>query len=193
MALSYADAQTTLNTILGDSTDVTFTSSEKQRALTRAWNDSMVVNVVWDNSLTYSTGTYQYAIPATLTTIQDIYLSPVGDTLPYPEPIGNGLWEVVNGNIQFNQRADNIIPSNYKLYLKGHYKLTTSDNITPVNMQEYVLALAGVYTLAMLAHKKANLFTKNDVTMAELIALKRELQTDVDRLRRNLLREPESA
>lgn len=193
MSLSYADAQTTLNTILGDTNDTTFSSSEKQRALTKAWNDSHVVNVIWDTSLTYATGTYQYALPATLTTLQDIYLSTTGSSQPFPEPIDNSLWELVNGNIQFNWKADATIPNGYTLYLKGHYKLTTSDSITPVNMQEYVLALAGVYTLTMLTHKKANLFTKNDVSMGELIALRRELNNDVTDLRRRLLREWESA
>lgn len=193
MALSYSDAQTTLNTILGDTSDTTFTTSEKQRALTRAWNDSYVVNVVWDTSLTYTTGTYQYTLPATLTTLKDVYLAPTGSSSPFPEPISNSLWELVNGNIQFRQQADNIIPNGYVLYLKGHYKLTTSDSITPVNMQEYVLALAGVYTIGMLMHKKANLFTKNDTSVAELIAIKRDLQTDIDRFRRSLPRDPESA
>lgn len=192
MSLSYADAQTTLNVILGDSSDTTFSSSEKQRALTRAWNDSFVVNEVWDDSLTYSTGTYQYTLPATLTTVQDIYLSTTGSSNPFPDPIDNSLWELINGKIQFNWKADNIIPDGYTLYVKGHYKLTTSDSISDVNMQEYVLALAGVYTLTMLTHKKANLFTKNDVSMAELIGLRRELNNDVVDLRRRLRRQWES-
>lgn len=191
--MDYATAQTTLNVILGDSADTTFSTSEKQRALTRAWNDSMVVNPAWDTSLTYTTGTYQYALPSTLTTLKDIYISTTGTSDPFPEPIDNSLWEVVNGNIQFSPRADYVIPSTYTLYLKGNYKLTTSDSISKVNMQEYVLALAGVYTLTMLAHKKANLFTKNDVTMAELIGLKRELQNDAERFKMNLQREFESA
>jgi hypothetical protein len=124
-ALDFTTAQTTLNTIIGDSADTTFSSSEKQRALTKAWNDSYVVNEVWDTSLSYSTGVYQYTRPAGLSSIQGIYIS--------------------------------------------------------------------VYTLKMLAHKKANLFTKNDVTMSELIGLKRDLQQDVVELRRRLRTAWESA
>lgn len=186
MSLSYTDAQTTLNTILDDSADTTFSTSQKQRALTRAWNDSYVVNEVWDTSLNYSVGTYQYTLPATLTTITDIYLSPTGSTNPYPEPIESSLWELVNGKIQFNQKADNTIPNGFTLYIKGKYKLTTSDSISDVATQEYVLALAGVYTLKMLTHKKANLFTKNDVSVGELIAIRRDLEQDVIGLRRRL-------
>lgn len=192
-ALDFTTAQTTLNTVIGDSSDTTFSSSEKQRALTRAWNDSYVVNHVWDTSLSYTTGTYQYALPATLTTIQDIYISPTGSSKPFPEAIDNSLWELVNGNIQFTWQADGIIPSSSTLYLKGFYKLTTSDSIAKVDMQEYVLALAGVYTLKMLTHKKANLFTKNDITMSELIGLKRDLQQDVVEFRRRLRTSWESA
>ncbi len=186
MPLSFSAAQTTLDTIIGDGASVTFSSSEKQRALTRAWNDSYVVNEVWDTSLTYTTGTYQYTRPASLSAIQDIYIAPTGSSSPFPEPIDSSMWEDVNGKIQFNSMADRIIPSGYVLYVKGHYKLTTTDDIANTNMQEYVLALAGVYTLKMLTHKKANLFTKNDVTMGELITLKRDLQQDVTDLRRQL-------
>ena len=193
MSLSYSDAQTTLNTILGDSTDVTFSSSEKQRALTKAWNDGYVTNEVWDTSLTYSTGTYQYTLPATLTTLQDIYISTTGTSSPFPDPIDNSLWELVNGKIQFNWKADSIIPNGYVLYLRGRYKLTTSDSIADTNVQEYVLALAGVDTIKLLMHKKVNLFTKNDVTVSELIGVKRELEQDVIRLRQQLRRSWESA
>lgn len=192
-ALDFTTALTTLNTTIGDSSDTTFSSSEKQRALTKAWNDSYVTNEVWDTSLTYSTGIYQYALPATLTSLQDIYISVTGISSPFPDPIDNDLWELVNGKIQFTWRADAIIPNGYTLYLKGRYKLTTSDSISDINMQEYVLALAGVETLKMLTHKKANLFTKNDVTMGELITLKRDLQQDVITLRRMLRRSWESA
>jgi hypothetical protein len=191
--MTFAQALTELDIVLGDSGNVTFTTDEKTRALTKAWNDPYVVNAVWDSTLSYTTGTYRYALPNTLTTIKDIYISPVGNTNPLPEPIDNGLWELVNGYIQFNQRADNIIPTTYKLYLKGNYKLITTDALTPVNMQEYVLALAGVETLKLLAHKKANLFVKNDITMAELIGLKRDLLNDVKELRTRLHKEYESA
>lgn len=184
--LTFAAALTTLDTILNDTSNTTFTTVQKSRAMTKAWNDSYVVNPVWDTSLTYTQGTYRYVLPATLTTVQDIYLSPTGATQPMPEPISNSLWEVVNGFIQFNQQADNTIPSTYTLYLKGNYKVTVSDSITPVNLQEYVLALAGVETLRLLSFMKANLFVKNDVTMAELIGLKREFQNDVKEYRQNL-------
>jgi hypothetical protein len=193
MSLTYTNALTTLNTILGDSNDTTFTTSEKGRALTKAWNDSFVVNKVWDTSLTYTTGTYQKTLPATLTTLHDIYLSATGASSPFPEPIDNSLWELVNGVIQFSPKANSIIPHNSVLYLKGNYKLTISDSIANTNMQEYVLAIAGADTLKLLAHKKANLFTKNKVSMSELIGLKRELENDVVKLRRMLPTSWESA
>ena len=191
--MNFDDALDELNTILGDSNDVTFTSSEKERALTKAWNDAFVVEPVWDSSKTYTSGTYQYALPDDLMVIKEIYISPAGDTSPFPDPLDSSLWEVVAGNIQFRPMADNIIPNGYKLYLKGSLKLTVDDPIETANLQEYVLSLAGVDTLKLLAFKKANLFLKNDTSMAELIALRRELQADVVDGRRKLQKEWESA
>lgn len=193
MAMTFATGLTTLDTILGDSTNVTFTTGEKTRALTKAWNDPYVVNEVFDTSLTFSSGTYQYTIPATISSIQDIYLSPTGSSNPFPDPIDADLWHEVNGKINFTSQAPRVIPHGYTLYIQGHYKLATSDSIANTDMQEYVLALAGVETLKLLTHKKANLFTKNDVTMSELIGLRRELQQDVINLRKSLRRTWESA
>jgi hypothetical protein len=190
--VDFTSALSELDTILGDSSDVTFTSAEKTRALTRAWNDQYVVVPVWDDSLTYSQGTYQYSLD-TMTVLQDIYLSPTGSSQPMPEPIEGGLWSVIDGQIQFSAKADAIIPTGYTLYLKGLVKLTTADSLPTVNLQEYVLALAGVNTLTLLGYKKANLFVKNDLTMAELIGLRRELMVDVREGRLRLQKEYQSA
>ncbi len=191
--MDLTSALTTLNTILGDTGDVTFTSTEKTRALTKAWNDSYVFADMWDTSLVYTQGVYKYAAPATLTALRDIYISPSGSTQPFPEPISSDLWELLAGNIQFSQRADRTIPNGYTLYLKGKYKLTTTDTIDDSMMQEYVLSLAGYNTLAMLGQKKANLFVKNDTTMGELIVLRRELLTEVKEMRARLPKAYESA
>lgn len=190
--MDFGTALTELNTILGDAGDVTFTSAEKTRALTRAWNDQYVVTTVWDDSLIYTTGTYQYGVD-NMTTVKDVYLSTTGTSKPMPDPIDGGLWEVIDGNIQFNSKADTIIPTGYILYLKGTLKLTTDDTLDNVNLQEYVLASAGVNTLTLLGFKKANLFVKNDLSMAELIGLRRELMVDVKEGRTRLLKEFQSA
>ena len=192
-ALDFATAGTMLNTILGDSNDTTFSSSEKQRALTEAWNDTYVTNEVWDTSLTYTSGTYRYAKPAGITALADIYLSVRGDSNPAPDPIDSSLWELVNGYVQFSSKADRAIPGGFTLYLKGRYKLTTADSITDANVQEYVLALAGAKTLKLLLHKKVNLFTKNDVSVGELLNTKREFERDVISWRQQLPRAWESA
>lgn len=191
--MDFDEALDELNLVLGDTGNITFTADEKERALTKAWNDSHVVEPFWDNSLTYDSGDYQYTLPDTQMAVKDIYISAQGDTNPFPEPIDSSLWEVVGTNIQFRPQADNLIPNGYKLYLKGNLKLTTDDTLDTSNLQEYVLSLAGVDTLKLLMHKKANLFLKNDVTVGELIGLRRDLQADVVELRRRLRKEWESA
>jgi len=185
-------ALVSLNTTLGDTANTTFSVTEKTRALTKAFNDSYVVADVWDSTLSYTQGTYQYAIPAALTSIQDIYLSPSGSSQPFPEPISSDLWELVSGQIQFRQKADWFIPDGYTLYIKGKIKLATTDTAVDELQYEYIIALAGHNTLTMLGHKKANLFVKNDTTMSELIVLRRELLTEVKELRTRLPKQFES-
>lgn len=192
--MDYNDTLEQLNIELGDTNNVTFTVEEKQRALTKAWNDSDVVNTVWNSTLTFDQSTYQYAIPATLDTIKDIYISASNSTADAPEKIDSDLWEVVNGNIQFSPKANSAIAQGYTLYLKGNYKLDPdTDTISNVTLQEYVIALAGWETLRLLGYKKANLFLKNDITMTELITLKRDFENDVKNLRNKLHTEFESA
>lgn len=193
MSMTFAQSLTTLDTILGDSGNITFTPEEKTRAMTRAWKDQYVVNTIWDTSLSFTVNDYNYTLPATLTTVKDIYLSTSNTSSDFPDPISSDLWEVVNGVIQFQPAANSIIPTGYTLYIKGNYKITTSDTITSSALEEYVLSLAGVNTLTLLGFKKANLFLKNDLTMGELIALKRDLQQDVREGRLRLAKEYESS
>lgn len=184
--MDFNDSLDQLNIQLGDTGDTTFTPEEKTRALTKAWNDSYVVEEVWDTSLTFSQTTYRYAVPAALTTVKDIYINPSNSTADEPEKIASDFYEIVDGYIQFKNGAQNTIPQGWSLYLRGNYKLTISDTITNVNLQEYVIALAGYETLTLLGYKKANLFLKNDTSMAELIGLRREFKNDIREYRQKL-------
>ena len=188
--MDFTDTKNELNIILGDSGDVTFTNEEKERALKKAWNDPYVVKTVWDTSLSFTSGTYQYEIPSTMTTVKDIAISRSNSATDFPQPIDSDLWDVVDGQIQF---ANNyIVPTGYTFYVKGVYKLDWNfDTLDTPSMQEYVLSNAGYQTLTLLTHKKANLFLKNDTTMGELIGLKRELRNDMKEARLNLQREYE--
>lgn len=192
--MTYAETYAEMNITLSDSDDVTFTPEEKGRALQRAWKDSYVVKRIWDDTLTFTQGTYQYTIPATLTTVTDIYLSPSNSTSDFPDPISQDLWEVVDGDIQFKGLANSIIPTGWTLYLKGNYKFDyTADTLDSPNLEEYVIALGAYNTLSVLAYKKVNLFLKNDTTLSELIALKRDLKQEVLELRAKLQRSYEGA
>lgn len=186
--MEFSDSLDELNITLGDSGDVTFTPEEKERALTKAWNDAFVVVTVWDTSLIFSHSIYQYDVPEGLTTIKDIYISRSNSAVDFPDKVAGNLWEVVDGIIQFKNNATYYIPDGFTLYLKGSNKLTVDDTIDDVNLQEYVVATAGVNTLTALGFKKANLFLKNDLTMGELITLRRELKQEVLELRAKLAR-----
>lgn len=191
--MDYDASLDALNIKLGDSDDFTFTPEEKQRALTKAWNDSYVVRTVWDTSLTFDQTVYQYTLPATVTTVKDIYLSASNTSADMPDPIDSDMWEVVVGKIQFSQYAGRLIPNGYTLYIKGNYKLDPdTDTLDTVNLQEYVLNVAGIETLNLLGFKRANRFLKNDTSMAELIGLKREFERDLEKNKQMLAKEYEN-
>lgn len=166
-----------LNIRLGDSDNFTFTPEEKGDALDEAIKDDYVKTPVWDDSLTYSAGTFQYAKPATVKVIQDIYIKP-DNNLDEPQKIDSNLWEVVAGNIHF-KKGSSAITDGYTLYLKGYTKYDTTDTINEASLQNYVLNLAQLKLLRMLGVKKALRFLKNDTSMAEVVAIKRELEAEV--------------
>lgn len=184
--MDFNSLKATLNKRLGDTNNFAFTSEEKDEALTEAINDSLTVSEVWDGSLAFSFGTFQYPKPSTLDVIRDIYLKP--DSASEPVKVTSSIWEVVDGNIQFKNNASRFIPHGYILYLKGAKKYTINDSITETNVQEYVLNLAQLHCLNMLGVKKALSFLKNDTSMGEIIALKRELERKVQEYRRQLPR-----
>jgi hypothetical protein len=193
--MNYDDIYEQINITLGDSNNVTFTPEEKARAAQKAWKDAYAVERKKDDSLTFTAGTYEYNIPTSLTTVTDIQLSASGNTTDdFPESISKDLWDVVDGQIRFRNLANSIIPSGYTLYLIGNKRLDyTTDTVDDEDLQEYLIALGAYNTLALLTYKKANLFLKNDTSMAELISLKRDLKQEVLELRGKLQRSFEVA
>lgn len=173
----FTDFQNELNRNIGDLNNFTFTSDQKTDALTRAFNDNYAVTPVWDNSLTFSISQYQYAIPATVTTVSDIYLE--RDVSQFPEAISRELWEVINGNIQFNNIAHWTVPDTYPLWIKGYYKVKTTDTINDVHLQQYILAVAGWNLLKTLTFTKLGSFLRNDTSIAELLNTRREMLNDI--------------
>lgn len=193
--MDYADTLEQLNITLNDTDNVTFTPEQKARALQKAWNDSYVVEDVYDDSLSFTAGTNSYPLPSGFGAVADVGISPSNSlTSDFVSSIGEGLWETQGSNLVFRNNANSVLSSGYTLYLKGRKKLDwNTDTITTPNLQEYVIALAGVNTLTLLAYQKVNLFLKNDTTLGELVALKRELEQDVIRLRGRLQKSFESA
>jgi len=181
----FTDLQTKLNTRLHDSDNFTFSVAEKTELLTEAFNDDYVLTPVWDESLTFSTGTFSYTLPVTLTVIKDIFIKP-DNNQDEPEKIAANLWEVVNGVLKFKNGASTVIPDGYTLYLKGNLKYTIDSTVAETNVQEYILNLAQLNALNTLGVIKAMSFLKNDTSMAEIVTIKRELERKVQQYRARL-------
>lgn len=186
--MDFSASKTQLNTLLSNTTGFTFSTDEVTQILTDAWNDKYAVNpIVWDSSLVFSVNTYQYAIPLSLTTVSGVYIK--RSSTDFPEQVDDSIWEVVDTNIQFNDRALQAITNGFTLYLKGRYKVTTDDTIDDTGLQQYILSLAGYNALRYLLFKKVGLFVKNDTSVAEIIAARRELYADMIHWRQQLTQE----
>jgi hypothetical protein len=180
MSMTFADSQTELTNLLTDTLQQV-SADRITQALTKAWNDGYVVLPVYDNSLTYTQSSWQYTLPATISTVDSIYIQ--RDTSDFPESISADFWEVVNGKLQFLDRTRMSMYDTYPLYIRGKYKLTVDDTIPDTShgvvLQSYVVDLAGVNVLKQLSYTKAVAFLNNDTSMSELIALRGSLEQNL--------------
>lgn len=179
--MDFNDSLDAVNIVLGDTLNVTFTVEEKTRALNSAWNDSFVVDDVWNTAGTFLSTSYQTPLPTGVTAVRAIGVR--ASTSDFPEPISLDLYDIVGSNIQWTAKARYVLTTGSTLYILGTNKLTVVGTLDTTTLQEYVIALGAVNTLTLLAYKKANLFLKNDLSMSELITLKRELEKDVRDMR----------
>jgi hypothetical protein len=189
--LNFTDAKTQLALLTSQGANFTFTDDELTQALQTAWGDTYVCVAIWDDSLTYTTGTWQYTIPTGLTRVQDIFYKRT--TTDYPELLSKELYDIVDGKIQFNVNAVKWLGDTYTLYLKGLYKLTTDDELPTDNLVNYTLSLAAYTLLKMLIYKRNFVFLRNDTSMSDIINSRRDMQADMLRYKQALLREFESA
>lgn len=198
--LGFDDALTQLQLLTSQTAFFTFNNDELTQALTTAWQDSFVVATVFDSSLTYSVGTWQYTVPDTMRTVKEIYVilpsspqvqSPTG-TQNYPVKVSEDLYEIVDGVIQFFGQAQNYLGNSYTLYLKGNYKLTTDDELPTENLINYVLWSAADTLMSQLLLKSAFVFLRNDTTIGAIVAAQKVTQDKVLVYKQRLFREFES-
>lgn len=179
--MTYAEAQDELDIALDDSDDFTFTPEQKQRALTKAWNDPYNVSVVTDSSQTYDQNDYSYTKPATIDYVKGLYYTTTSE--PYPVRLDSGLYEVIASAINITPEGRYVIPQGATLIVRGVKQLAITDNLAS-DREEYVLAVAQYNLFNALLAKKLNKFLKNDTTAAELMNAKESLRKDIAEWRR---------
>jgi len=150
----------------------------------------MSLKAVWDSSTSYAPGTWQYALPATVSVVKGLYF--MRSTSDYPEPRSSDLYELVNGNIQFNNNMNHWLGDSYTIYIKGSYKLLTTDSLPTTNHINYVLNLAAEILVSRLLLKKTFVFLTNDTTVGEISASLQAFQGQVLRYKQALLRDFEA-
>lgn len=179
-ALSISQLQDKLNIRLSDDTDRTYSSSEKTEFLTSAINDEYVFDIVRDDSIPTVADQAAYDIASTgITDVIDVSIDIRGDG--YPEPMARSAYDLIGTTLYFDGVYKGL-PAGKDLVILGRKKLLTTDNI-PEFLQEYVITLAHIEALMELATTYTTRFLKNDVTLSEIIAQKRELEAKASRLR----------
>lgn len=174
-----------LDILLGDSDDFTFTPEEKTRALTEAWRDRYVVQPA------SATTTYDNTVRAyTFTGVDVIRELQYNTADSWPRSLPGDAWELIDGSVYIDFNYRHTIPHGSTLTAIGRLKLDIADDITDTNTNliEYVLTIAHYNTLKLLGAKKTNRFIKNDTNMNEIIALRRDLQSDIQQKRQSLAR-----
>jgi len=189
--LAFADALTQLSLLTSQEANFTFTADELTRALQEAWNNTYVVDVVWDSSLVYSDTQWQYTIPSTVTTVRELFYQKT--TTDNPEPLSPELYDIINGNIQFRPVATRWLITGMTIYIKGVTKLTTDDELDTQNLINYVIYLAAEALISGLIFKSMFVFLRNDTTMADIVRALGVIEGKVLRYKQALLREFESA
>lgn len=179
---SYNDMLTRLSTMLSDSADRTYSSSEKQEFLNSAYNDPLVFKIIRDTSLTSGTEDPDYTLPATVNEVLDVMIDNQSDG--FPERLDRSSYEVIGGVLYFDY-SQKYLPTGKTLVIIGKEKLTTTDDL-PEFLQEYVLHLGTIYALEFLKNKFATRFLKNDISMTELIAAINTHRQRVQELRKSL-------
>lgn len=188
--MTFTAALDELNILLGDSDNFTFTPEEKTRALTEAWRDRYVVQPA-SASTTYDQSTRSY----TFTGVGVIKNLQYSTTDVWDRTIPGSAWDLENGTVYIDYDFRYSMPTGATLTAIGRTKLATTDDVndTNVDLIEYVLTLAHYNTLKLLGAKKTNRFIKNDTNMNEIIAMRRDLQTDIREKRQSLARSYERA
>lgn len=180
--MDFATGLSTLNIILGDTDNFTFTTEEKTRALTEAWRDRYVTTTASNTSNIFDSSIQDYTVTGIPVPV-DLDYSTAGT---WGLPLPSDAWHMSGNTLTINEGFRYIIPQGATLRIRGRYKLTITDSITNEQMQEYVLTLAHLATLKLLGAKKTNRFIKNDTNMNEIIALRNSLALDVRNLRQGL-------
>lgn len=191
--LDFASALTQLKLLTSQTTNFTFTDDELTQALQQSWQDSYVCNKVTDTSLSYVAGTWQYAIPATLTTVTGLRFQRT--STDFPEPIDRSLYNVntATNSIEFVLNAPIWFDAGQTLLVDGRYKLTTNDLLLTDALINYVLSNAAYVMLRNLYLKRNFVFLRNDTTMGDIINARRDMQADMLRYKQSLQRDFEAA
>lgn len=189
--LAFTDAQTQLALLTSQEANFTFSGDELQQALETAWNDTYVCSEIFDDSLTFESGTWQYTVPGTVTVVRELMYTRT--TTDSPERISSDLYEIVDNNIQFFTGIERWLITGTTIYVKGLVKLTTDDVLGTAELVNYVLYTAALMLLNSLVFKNAFVFLRNDITMVDISRAIQIMEGQVIRYRQALRREFESA
>lgn len=188
--LDFADALTQLKLITSQTGNFTFDDDEITQALTEAWNDQYNVTQATDDTTSFVPGTFSYSVPTTISVVRGIFYNPTS-TDPLTE-LGSRLYQINTGNIVFVDDIQCYLDDYYTLYVKGSYKLQTTDDLPSTNNINYVINLAAENLLNRLLLKKTFVFLTNDTSISDIVNTIKIYSNRVLTAKQGLLRQFES-
>lgn len=168
---------TKLNLRIGDTDNFTFSSDEKTEAVEEAFRDPYTAEYAWIDTETFSTSTFRQSLPATIDTVDNIYYKISASD--FPETLPSDIWSARDGYIRWSRGARYALTDGSTIYIEGFIKLSTEDTINDTTLQEYVINLSIYNTLKTISSAKIYKFTKNDVSVGELIAMRQQAEREV--------------
>lgn len=163
---TFSELHTTLNTWLGDATDITFTQSQKDEFLETAIRDEHVYQLAREVIGTTVDRQTNYTLPDNFTQVARLGIDLSDDG--FPTWLDRNAYDVIGGEVWIDPDYQSL-PPGHSLIAVGKQKYNDESDFDD-SIQSYILHLAMVEAFQYIKTQLTTKFYKNDITMSEILS-----------------------